>query len=97
MNTPDEDDDWTTDLPVSTPTPRLKMMAHDLFDPIWKRGLAPRWTAYFLLAAKLGVPEPEAHFKRMPRKLLLRALEVIPEIVRELEARTADSWPHGRR
>ena len=97
MNTPDGDDDWTSGLPPQIPTPRLKEMAHDLFDPIWKRGLAPRWAAYHLLAAKLGVPEPEAHFKRMPRKLLLRALEAIPEIVRELEARTADSWPHERR
>jgi hypothetical protein len=59
----------------------LKQKAHDLFDPIWREDrLVSRKTAYVLLAAKLGVPEPQAHFKQMPRHRIEQAIALLPDL-----------------
>ena len=45
----EDDDDWTSGIPIALPLPALKQQAHDLFDPIWRddrtvtRGWRGRW------------------------------------------------------
>lgn len=77
---PQDDDDWTDSIPITQPLGRLKQQAHDLFDPIWQTGLLSRSQAYEVLAAALGVPEPQAHMSVMTRENLIR----VPLIARAL-------------
>lgn len=62
---------------------QLKDRAHQSFDPLWKHGLVSRKRAYEILAAALGVPEPEAHMRIMTRENLVR----VPPISRALYLR----------
>lgn len=80
MNSADEDDDWTHLVPTGPTLNELKDRAHRSFDPLWKHGLVNRATAYRMLAAALGVPEPEAHMRVMTRENLVR----VPLICRAL-------------
>lgn len=59
--------------------------AHAAFDPIWEDGLVDRDAAYELLAAELGVPEPEAHMNEMVRELAERVPEAAARIRERLE------------
>lgn len=81
------DDDWTDSIPISQPLGRLKQQAHDLFDPIWQTGLLSRSQAYEVLAAALRVPEPQAHFKRMPKHRVVQAIKLLPDLRAALEER----------
>lgn len=42
-----------------------KQRAHDVFDPLWKRGLYTRHEAYALLQAKMGLAKNQAHIGMM--------------------------------
>jgi hypothetical protein len=91
MDSTEDDDDWTCGIPIAQPTPALKQRAHDLFDPIWQTGLLSRGNAYRLLAAALRVPEPQAHFKKMPRHRIVQAIAILPDLRAALEARLGRS------
>lgn len=84
---PQDDDDWTDTIPIAQPLGRLKQQAHDLFDPIWQTGLLSRSQAYEVLAAALGVPEPQAHFKTMPKHRVVQAIKLLPGLRAALEDR----------
>lgn len=71
MESPDEDD-WGAAIQLAPTLNQMKDRAHQAFDPIWRHGLTNRATAYRLLAAALGVPEPEAHMAVMSRENLIR-------------------------
>ena len=81
------DDDWADHLPVYNPLGARRVQAHEAFDAIWRKGVVVRWAAYHLLAAELGVPEPQAHFKGMDRATLTRAMPAIRELKRKLGMR----------
>ena len=84
---PDPDDDWADHLPVYNALGSMRVQAHESFDAIWRRGVVVRRAAYHLLAAELGVPEPQAHFKGMDRATLTRAMPAIRELKRKLGMR----------
>lgn len=77
------DDDWTDIVSPVIPVGRLRMEAHDLFDPLWKnyitdrKGRLTRQRCYYLLASEMGVPEPEAHFGQMDHAALSKAFPAI--------------------
>lgn len=80
------DEDWADEFDVGLPLGQLRIQAHDLFDPIWRDDRSTtRRGAYQSLAFLLGVPEPLAHFKNMPRFRILRAIKVIPDLRRDLK------------
>lgn len=58
---------------------RIKIKAHDLFDPIWKSGRKKRHEAYNELAAKLGIPAKECHFGWFDRDMLLKAIRLLED------------------
>ena len=80
MSSTEPHDDWADDFEVRPTLNQLKDRAHSAFDPLWKHGLMRRAVAYEVLAAALGVPEPEAHMSVMTRENLLR----VPLICRVL-------------
>lgn len=53
-------------------TRRLKMRAHEAFDPLWRGGRMSRSAAYAWLAKALGVPQSECHMGTLPDHLLER-------------------------
>ena len=74
----DAGDDWADEITIQPTLNQLKDRAHQAFDPIWREGLMRRKAAYEMLAAVLGVPEPEAHMTVMSRE----NLERVPLIAR---------------
>lgn len=75
-----DEDDWTEAVDLRPPTAKLKDNAHKAFDPLWQSGRISRKFAYEMLAAALGVSEPEAHMRVMSRE----NLERVPAISRRL-------------
>lgn len=76
MPEPDETD-WADAIPLVIPAPMLRVMCHDLFDPIWRGGKVKRSTAYRHLAFGMGMTSDECHFRLMDSQTLTRAMPVI--------------------
>ena len=55
---------------------QLRMEAHGLFDPMWKKGGMSRNQAYWWLANKLGIPEREAHIGKADIETCKRIIAV---------------------
>lgn len=52
----EDDDDWTSGIPIALPLPALKQQAHDLFDPIWRDDrTVTRGQAYEVLARAIAI------------------------------------------
>lgn len=75
-----DEDDWAALVHVERSVGQLRIKAHDAFDPIWRSGAVRRGQAYQMLADELGIPEHEAHFKRMSVEELETALPVIAKL-----------------
>jgi len=55
---------------------RLKIAAHDAFDPLWKSGRMTRKQAYAWLRQQTGLDERECHMGWMSDEDLQRVIEV---------------------
>lgn len=83
----EDDDDWTAGIPISQPINALKHTAHELFDPIWRDDrTVTRGQAYEVLARRMGIPEPQAHFKVMTRHRMVQAIAILPGLRADLKA-----------
>lgn len=67
---------------VSAETHAARNAAHAVFDPLWKRGLVSRATAYKALADALGIDRKDCHMKLMTAEMARR----VPAIAVQLEA-----------
>ena len=69
--------------PLASPeTHAARNAAHAAFDPLWKRGLVSRATAYKALADALGIDRKDCHMKLMSAEMARR----VPAIAAQLEA-----------
>lgn len=55
---------------------KLKMAAHDAFDPLWKDGPMKRKEAYGWLSKKLGIPVEETHIGMFDADQCRKVVEV---------------------
>lgn len=63
---------------LATPEIRQqRMLCHEKFDSVWKKGLADRTQLYKVLANKLGIPRPACHFSYFNLTDLKRAYKII--------------------
>jgi hypothetical protein len=83
-----EDEDWAASLRLPRSQSQLRIKAHEEFDPIWRSGLLGRGEAYRVLATELGVPEPEAHFRRMGVEQLEAAIPAVRRLRARLESQS---------
>ena len=70
--------------------------AHQIFDPIWKRGYTSRKQAYRHLAHALDMPEYKAHFGRMNEDELRRAIPVVRKMYKQAKRGVLREQSHVR-
>lgn len=63
---------------------RARQNAHLLFDPLWKKGLVDRDTAYELLAQELGIQREACHVSLMEAEIARRVPRAVKAISRRL-------------
>jgi hypothetical protein len=66
-------------------TRKLRVAAHNAFDPIWQSRQRSRKSAYRLLAEKLGISKDECHMSLLSDEQLARVPAICAELKREGE------------
>ena len=72
---------------VDAETHRARQEAHRAFDTLWRHGHWSRGRAYQELAARLGVPEPQAHMAGMDAATARRVPAIVAQIWDEQRCR----------
>lgn len=55
---------------------KLKLQAHESFDPIWKDGYLPRTAAYEVLSTALELPAEQTHIGMFDEELCRKVIEL---------------------
>lgn len=55
---------------------RLKVLAHEAFDPLWKKGNMSRTSAYIWLSMKLKIDKEECHIGMFDEKICKKVIEI---------------------
>lgn len=67
-------------LPLGTPadseTKEARILAHDVFDPLWKSGKMERSGAYLWLAGEMGIPFGDCHIGQFTKEQCERVIQI---------------------
>lgn len=69
---------------VSKETHTARRLAHEAFDPLWKKHGLSRTEAYVFLQVALGLSEKECHMKKMDKETAEKVPLIAKYIKREL-------------
>lgn len=68
---------WNHKPLVGRETHRARILAHDAFDALWKRGAVPRSEAYRRLGVVMGLSAADCHIALMTAEQALRVVEIV--------------------
>ena len=64
---------------------RLKHLAHEAFDPLWKSGLLPRRAAYEILSIAFDLPEEQTHIGMFDPDMCRKVISLSKVIMKLLQ------------
>lgn len=67
-------------IPANAGLRKLRMQAHDLFDPVWRGGAISRWEAYSKMAAHLGIPIDDCHISHFNETAIRHFIDAVPVV-----------------
>jgi hypothetical protein len=67
-------------IPANASLRKLRMQAHDLFDPIWRGGVISRRKAYAKMAAHLGIHIDDCHISHFNETEIRQFIDAIPVV-----------------
>jgi len=67
-------------IPANASLRKLRMQAHDLFDPIWRGGVIARRKAYAKMAAHLGIHIDDCHISHFNETEIRQFIDAIPMV-----------------
>ena len=67
-------------IPANASLRKLRMQAHDLFDPIWRGGVIARRKAYAKMAAHLGIHIDDCHISHFNETEIRQFIDAIPVV-----------------
>lgn len=78
---------------ANAPLRRMRRMAHEAFDPLWRTGAMDRSNAYRWLATKMSLPDNCAHIGRFDAEQCMKVIELCLRYDVDLRAqRATDEW-----
>lgn len=67
-------------IPANTGLRKLRMQAHDLFDPVWRGGAISRRKAYSKMATHLGIPIDDCHISHFNETEIRHFIDAVPVV-----------------